>query len=58
MEYLNNDEEGGVILSIDFNKAFDRVEHDFLFDAMRKFGFGDRLINWLATTRFHMVVAV
>lgn len=37
----------GVLISLDFNKAFDRVEHEFLWSVLTKFGFGDRFINWL-----------
>ena len=40
-------EEGGVVLSVDFNKAFDRVEHEFMFRALERFGFGDRLVKWI-----------
>ena len=34
--------EGGIVLSVDFNKAFDRVEHEFMFRTLEKFGFGLR----------------
>ena len=39
--------DGGIILSMDLNKAFDRVEHSFLFCTLEKFGFGQRIINWI-----------
>ncbi len=41
------EEEGGIVLSLDLNKAFDRVEHDFLWKTMGKLGFGKRIIEWL-----------
>lgn len=28
---MQNDEEGGLVLGIDLNKAFDRVEHEFIY---------------------------
>lgn len=34
-------------MGIDFNKAFDRVDHDFLRGTLEKFGFGKIYINWL-----------
>lgn len=40
-------QEGGIYLGIDFNKAFDRVDHDFLWGTLEKFGFGKIYINWL-----------
>ena len=34
-----------VIVSIDFEKCFDRVEHNSLFGAMRYFNFGEKYIQ-------------
>ncbi len=31
IEYMKRDGKGGIVLGIDWNKAFDRVEHEFLF---------------------------
>lgn len=45
VEYMGK--AGGIILSVDLNKAFDRVEHSFLFCTLEKFGFGERIINWI-----------
>lgn len=47
MDSMVNEGEGGLILCMDLNKAFDRVEHCFMEQAMRKFGFGERILRWI-----------
>jgi len=37
----------GILFSVDFSKAFDRVEHNFLWAVLNKFGFGQLFINRL-----------
>ncbi len=46
MEHFdNNKEEEGLVLQVDFEKAFDSVQHSFLFKTLKCMGFGDYLIK-------------
>ncbi len=45
-EFINKE---AFILFIDFYKAFDTVEHFFIFEALSKFGFGRSFINAIRT---------
>ncbi len=36
------------ILSLDQEKAFDRIDHDFLFSVFKAFGFGEKFIAWVS----------
>ena len=39
----------GLIMLVDFEKAFDSVSWDFLIEALSKLGFGHNFINWIIT---------
>ena len=45
--YANEVNESLAMITIDQLKAFDRVDHKFLFKALEKFGFGPQLIKWI-----------
>ncbi|KAL6481328.1 hypothetical protein MHYP_G00094080 [Metynnis hypsauchen] len=36
-----------LVLNLDFEKAFDRVSHQFLFQVLRKMGFPGRFLEWV-----------
>lgn len=38
-----------ILFSLDLEKAFDRVNHKFMFKSLESFGFGPRFIQWIKT---------
>ncbi|XP_077863594.1 ras-related and estrogen-regulated growth inhibitor-like [Saccoglossus kowalevskii] len=44
--YQEND-MSGVLVSLDFHKAFDSVDHRFIIEALKSFNFGESFINWV-----------
>ena len=48
----NNPQEESLLLQLDLEKAYDSVEHDFMFETLKKFGFGENLIR-LVKVAFH-----
>ena len=47
MEYTKTNNRSGMLLQIDFEKAFDSLEWTFLLKALNKFNFGDGFIQWI-----------
>ena len=49
IEYCKRKQESGLMLAIDFRKAFDSVSHKFLFKVLEHFGFGQNFIGMIKT---------
>lgn len=49
MEYLKDEDLPGILINIDFEKAFDLVDWTFLRSVLGKFNFGDSMIKWIQT---------
>ena len=49
IQYAARHNAPGLLLFIDFEKAFDSLEWPFIFDTLRFFGFGSSIINWVKT---------
>lgn len=49
MEYTEKENIPGIMLFIDFKKAFDSLEWNYLYKCLETFNFGTDLINWVKT---------
>ena len=48
----------GLLLSIDFEKAFDSVSWSFIYKVMEFFGFGNSIISWIKTFNNNIKLSV
>ena len=49
MDYTVEESIPGLLIFIDFEKAFDSVEWDFLFKCLEAFNFGSDFLHWIKT---------
>ena len=49
LEYTAESEIQAILFSADFEKAFDSIEHTFIFVTLQSFGFGPDFIQWVKT---------
>jgi len=47
IDYTEVNNMSGAILQLDFQKAFDSLEWNFRFKALKKFNFGSSFIHWI-----------
>ena len=47
IDYCKSNNEEGMLMMIDFEKAFDSLEWDFLFKTLENMNFGDSFIKWV-----------
>ena len=52
LEYIEITNETGILLSLDQEKAFDRVDCVFLMDLLKHYGFGPSFCKWISTLYF------
>ena len=51
--YLDTEQNDGFIVSVDFLKAFDSIDHDFVYCTLEAFGFGPSFIRWVKTIELY-----
>ena len=49
LRYTQKDEIPGVLLFLDFSKAFDSIDRNFLINSLKQFNFGHDFIKWIKT---------
>ena len=49
IDLANRNDETAAFIFLDQEKAFDRVNHNFLFQTMEAFGIGQKFIKWVST---------
>ena len=49
IDLANKNDEPAAFIFLDQEKAFDRVNHNFLFQTMEAFGIGQKFIKWVST---------
>ena len=49
LDYIDRTNEPGILVSLDQEKAFDRVDRTFLMNLLQHFGFGLSFCKWIST---------
>ena len=49
LKYAKEENSDGILFAADTKKAFDSVDHNFIFATLNKFGYGSDFIQWIKT---------
>ena len=58
MEYTENHEVDGLLMLIDFEKAFDSISWRFMYDTLEYFGFHHDILSWIRLLNKDMIARV
>ena len=58
LDYITQTDEPGILVSLDQEKAFDRVDRTFLSNVLDKFGFGPIFQKWISVLYDHATMRV
>ena len=53
LDFCSHENLPSIFLFLDFKKAFDNVDHDFLFEILKRYNFGKSFIQWIKTIYNH-----
>jgi hypothetical protein len=48
----------GLIIKLDFEKAYDKLNWDFLFECLKQRGFGDKWCEWIKLVMIYGTISV
>ena len=55
IDLANKEDDTLAFIFLDQEKAFDRVNHNFLFKTMRAFGIGETFIDWIKLLEYSLM---
>ena len=58
LDYISHKNCPAILVSLDQEKAFDRVDWDFTFNLLHHYGFGDNFLRWIKLLYSEISVAV
>ena len=47
LEYVNKNKQSGILVGVDFQKAFDILSKNLIRDSLKLYGFGDNFSQWI-----------
>lgn len=47
IEYCRADQTSGILMAMDYRNAFDAIEHNFLFETLKKCNFGPNIVRYV-----------
>ena len=53
LDVIDKTDEPAILVTLDHEKAFDRVDHEFMLRVLRKFGFGPSFCHWVEIFYVH-----